>query len=238
LCFRARLFGSITSGMWDSGDTQGPFLLLWSPMLRSLLIALKAFGLTFFLMRHRHSILCIALVASSCCCQAATADQPTLLSEAEMQAVRSMSIEVEPRLKDEKNPSRIALLLRNAMHWRIPFLRDTKKLQTYNWMDIGETYRKSLFDSQYGHACGGRAIQYLAALRAFGIPARKVGFLTEVENARNPVDAHATVEVLIDGKWIAMDPHFNFSLADENGELIGWVDAAKRLQNDDPNVIP
>ena len=146
--------------------------------------------------------------------------------------IRILSEVLEPRLKSEKSQIKIAHLLRNLIYTRVPGLAERGvRFEGYNWLRLGDTYRKSVLDPTYGHMCGGRTIVYLIALRAFDLTARKAGIYPRVAGiAKDMAASHASVEVLIDGRWLAQDPSFNFSLTDRSGRPIGWVEAAKLLK--------
>jgi hypothetical protein len=84
-----------------------------------------------------------------------------------------------------------------------------------------------LFDLAFNgqkHICGGLSYLYTIALKSFGIESRFIGLYAETENASFPVESHASVEVLIDGKWIALDPTYAFSIFYES-KRIGWREA-------------
>lgn|SRR3990167_1891645 len=70
-----------------------------------------------------------------------------------------------------------------------------------------ETFLNAINDHRYGYVCGGMAILYLYALEAMGIPARYIGLYGAIDYSMS----HATVEVYIDGHWIASDPHYDVS---------------------------
>ena len=65
--------------------------------------------------------------------------------------------------------------------------------------------------------CTGMAILYQNTLAAVGLPSRTVRLQ---RNIRDFYDAHVTVEVLIDGKWVIMDPSFNVTFENPEGELL------------------
>lgn len=181
--------------------------------------ALFAFGVLIGYQAKKHKV----RVATAAAERAAILDRP--ISE-DLAEIRSLTIALEPRLKNEDDPLRIALLLRNLMHWRIPFVNGNQvRYEDYNFVDIVTTYKQSLLDPRYGHMCGGRVIEYLVALKAFGLTARKVGMYPDVTNVHGMVNSHASVEILIGEQWIALDPQFNVSIRDEHGNRIGWQEA-------------
>jgi Transglutaminase-like superfamily len=148
--------------------------------------------------------------------------------------IRLLTERLEPRLVGETSNLRKAQLLRNLVYSRIAWVTDPGVRYTgYKWLDLADAYRKSMLDPTYGHMCAGRSIVYLISLRAFGVPARKVGMVLAAAGLSDAktLSSHASVEVLVDGQWIAQDPTFNFSLADSDGRAIGWVEAAKIVKD-------
>jgi hypothetical protein len=147
--------------------------------------------------------------------------------------IRLLSERLEPRLKGETSALRKAQLLRNLIYSRVAWSNQPGvRFTGFDWLDLADTFRKSLLDPTYGHMCGGRAIQYLVALRAFGLSARKAAIYPKVVELVNPAmpTSHASVEVLIDGRWVAQDPTFNISLIDNSGTAIGWLEAARLVK--------
>jgi hypothetical protein len=146
--------------------------------------------------------------------------------------IKRLSEMLEPRLVGEASPARIAKLLRNLVYSRVGWVSQPGvRVEVLDWFDLADSYRKSVLDPTYGHMCAGRSITYLIALRAFGLPARKVGILPSVNNLPEIPRSHASVEVMIGGRWVAEDPTFNISIVDEAGRPTGWVEAAKLLNN-------
>jgi hypothetical protein len=74
--------------------------------------------------------------------------------------------------------------------------------------------------------CTGMAILFRHVLHAVGIKSRSVLLRTNIFNAN---DNHETVEVLLDGKWIVMDPTFNISLTDSEGQLLSALEVKQLL---------
>jgi hypothetical protein len=155
------------------------------------------------------------------------------------QEIRELSAAMEPRLKNETDKLRVALLLRNTIYWRTPFSSDPAEIRVsdYDWFDIEGTFKKTVLDPRYGHWCGGRTIVLLFALRAFEIPARKIGLYAAVSDVDLWTPTHASVEALIGGEWIALDSTFNFSLRDVDGRYIGWLRAADLLKEGNAVLI-
>lgn len=150
-----------------------------------------------------------------------TADEP---AEVELANVREMILAERPDLAKADDMT-MALTLRDMVYKRVP-LKPTAP--GFLFSDLDRTVYLSLFDDEYGHACGGLTITYMAALKAFGIKARYVGLFQVVDDAPRPVNSHASVEAFIDGRWIAMDPTFNVSIK-QNGRHVGWTEAKADL---------
>lgn len=143
--------------------------------------------------------------------------------------IKSLSVRMEPRLGGETDHLRVALLLRNMIYTRVAFRPEkgfSFEVDGYDWFDIAGTFAQSMMDPRKGHWCSGKTILYLAALRAFGVTARRISMFQSVTDFTDETHTHASAEVLTAGKWIALDPTFNISLRDEEGNRIGWVEAA------------
>lgn len=120
-----------------------------------------------------------------------------------------------------------AVALRNMLHTRVPVAVPNKDR---SWKRMYREYRRAIMDPAFGHICGGLQKLYMAALKAHGIRSRRVSMFVTVSDATDPLHSHATVDVFLDGRWIAMDPTYNFSLR-HDGQQIGWLDAADLLES-------
>ena len=138
--------------------------------------------------------------------------------------IREMTLAAFPQVETASAAER-ALILRDRVHWRVPVYATGGT----DWSELSASYREAVVTSQVGHICGGLSILYMAALGSLGVPARKVSFYEVVEAAPDPVPGHASVDVFIDGRWIAHDPTYNFSLV-FNGEPVSWMEAAKLVR--------
>ena len=98
----------------------------------------------------------------------------------------------------------------------------------FPFRDFSRAFLLSVSNPDYGHICGGLALTLLQALWALDLPARYVGLFSATEGV---IDSHATVDVLIDGQWVAVDPTFNITIRDEDGARLGWFDVASRAQS-------
>jgi hypothetical protein len=153
--------------------------------------------------------------------------------EAELANVRRVALEIKPGL-EALPPLDLALALRDMVYRMVPLPRDIPgKQPATNFIDLPKTVSLALLDDKVGHSCGGLTIVYLTLLKAFGIDARYVGLFHEVVDAADPVISHATVDVLIDGRWVALDPTFNFSIR-AGGERIGWEEARALVLDGEP----
>lgn len=135
----------------------------------------------------------------------------------ELRNIRQMIIVQAPQLKGF-DKMRKAVYLRNMVYHRVPLKSPPPG---FDYANLDRSVYLELFDKNYGDSCGGLAIIYMTMLKAFGIPSRYVAMFSQVRNAPNPVNSHASVDILVNGRWIAEDPTFNFSLQSE-GHLLSW----------------
>ncbi len=154
--------------------------------------------------------------------------------------IRHTNLLLKPELA-ELSPTQTAIVLRDLIHNTVPHTVP----KVTNWRRLSRDYRKALMDPDYGHICGGLSILYIAALKAHGIKSRKVSLYTQVVNVKPPVWSHASVEVFLNGRWVAMDPTYNFTIKTDN-RPIGWIEAARlartgikvRLESNKQKVLP
>jgi transglutaminase-like putative cysteine protease len=102
--------------------------------------------------------------------------------------------------------------------------------------DWSGAYKLSQLSRERANACNGKSILYMLALRAFGIRSRIVT-LYATATAGIPVWSHASVDVRVDGKWVALDPTFNVALKAGDGTHLSWTAAVQKLRKGEP-VIP
>lgn len=159
------------------------------------------------------------------------ADAPELERDS-LANIRAAAIRLAPALEKATSHLHTALILRDMIHHSVPLGLTPDDA---SWIEIDRTFYESAFERKYGHECGGRVLLYLAALRAFGVQARYVGLFSAVEDV-DPATTfvHASTEVLIDGKWIAFDAHYNISLRDSYNRMLGWQDAQGLLAAGEP----
>lgn len=147
----------------------------------------------------------------------------------ELANVRQIALAMEPNLSGME-PLPRALALRDLVYRKVP----VKPAPTgFDYNNLDKAVFLELSNDEYGDICGGLSIVYLTLLKAFDIEARYVGMFKEVTEATDPVVSHASVDVLLDGEWIALDPTFNFSIWAE-GQRIGWEAARERALANDP----
>lgn len=138
----------------------------------------------------------------------------------ELANVRQIALSLNPDL-EALEPLSVALAIRDMIYRRVPIeLPPTG----FDYSNLDRAVFLELTDPRFGDICGGLSIIYVALLQAFDIEARYVGMFTEAVNAPDPVISHASVEAFIDGRWIALDPTFNFSVHFA-GRRIGWQEA-------------
>lgn len=151
----------------------------------------------------------------------------------EMSTIRRIATRITPELATEKSQIKIAILLRDQVHRSsIQAGAGLPSLSTSDLSSWGEAYRKSILTRVRANACNGLSILYMLALRAFEIPSRIVTMYAEKHVSALQVASHASVDVLIEGKWLAMDPTFNLSLTDEMHKPISWREAIERYRSD------
>lgn len=89
-----------------------------------------------------------------------------------------------------------------------------------------ETYQSAVVSGTTSYSCQGLNLIFRAMLTAFGIPNRTVQFYAEKEQHPGQiVVSHSTADVLIEGKWEAIDATFNFHLEDAGGRRLNWEEA-------------
>ncbi|MEW5735391.1 MAG: transglutaminase-like domain-containing protein [Thermodesulfobacteriota bacterium] len=127
--------------------------------------------------------------------------------------IRRNVLNLEPRIEEAKDSLEQAILLRNHVYSRVP-LKPSQ--QGTDFMKFFEEFHKSVYDPNHGHICGGLTNVFMVVCEAFGIPSRYAGLFSDV---KEPYDSHATVEVFVDGKWVAMDPTYNVMLKEGNSYI-------------------
>jgi len=77
-------------------------------------------------------------------------------------------------------------------------------------------------------SCQPLAILMVAASDSSNLQARRVALFGSPGSFDN---AHSTVEVWIDGKWVIQDPTFNSVALDDNGEMLSVLDVQRRYRH-------
>lgn len=162
---------------------------------------------------------------------AAHAEAPTTVSQ-----MRERLVELSGILENDypeivgKSDFETALILRDAISRGVANGTPPKEPK-YAYGDPVRSYEQSFYEG-YATLCGGYSQLFVFMLEARGINARRVGMWAATdENAlteATQLDGHVSVEVFLDGSWIAMDPTFNITLRDEHGDAIGWREARFR----------
>jgi hypothetical protein len=134
----------------------------------------------------------------------------------QLRQIRAELVQENPALQDME-PLALAIALRDKVHGYSGY-----GTQGVDFSQFRDTFRAA----QHGqtHICSGLSFLYMITLKSFGLDSRYVGFYAETENAARPVESHATTEVFIDGKWIALDPTYAVSVM-HGGKHIGWLEA-------------
>ncbi len=145
-------------------------------------------------------------------------------------SVKAITELLAPQLKTAKTDWKKALILRDLVHRHSVVNPQIPVATNEDLADLESVFRKSLVERSLSNACNGLAILYVLALRAHGIEARNV-FMYSSRKASNIVWSHATVDVRIDGAWVALDPTVNASLRDGAGKPLSWPDALLRAHN-------
>jgi hypothetical protein len=130
--------------------------------------------------------------------------------------LKQLLVLIDPTLATTTDPMTLAIRLRNDIHQEVPIGSNSIK-----WQGAG-AYGRFLLTvvlQQEPVICGGWQILYTDMCQAFGLQARYVD-LWASDNFNN----HASVEVQINGKWIAMDPTYNVSFIGTDGSHLSFAD--------------
>lgn len=85
-----------------------------------------------------------------------------------------------------------------------------------------------------GAICSNLAIVLQHALATQHIPSRKIWLMRNLMDTR---DVHVSVEVLLNGKWVILDPTFNLSFTNEKGDLLSAQEVHNALMKGEANSI-
>ena len=131
--------------------------------------------------------------------------------------LKQLAEKIDPALATTSDPTMLAILLRNDVG-----KGTTVGVNTAEWTgaDAYEGYVQAIVTGQQPLICGGTQILYTDLLDAFGLQARYV----DLFGATPAVGTHASVEVMLNNKWVAMDPTFNVSFMGANGQRLSFAD--------------
>lgn len=118
----------------------------------------------------------------------------------------------------------LASNLRDYIYRNVRLESSSDYIDYYNF---ASTFKTATIQQEFGLLCGGLSLLYMAALESLDIPSRFVGILSSTEV---PYDSHATVEIFIDGQWIASDPTFNIMYM-KNGRYLSYKDVYESLKS-------
>lgn len=100
-----------------------------------------------------------------------------------------------------------------------------------NWTTHDDMFYRAVNTAE-GFACGGRALLFLTMLNRLGIKARYAGMWSMVDQEATGSRSHASVDVFIEGRWQAFDPHYNISFIDPSTRgSLGWKDIHTRVKS-------
>ena len=139
--------------------------------------------------------------------------------DVEIANVRRLIVARRPYIAHESDLKK-AMLLADMVHHAVA----VENVPWVHFSDLDWTFHSAM-EGKQGHLCQGITFVYMTALRAFGIESRFIGRFEKNAVTQPPVTSHASTEVLIDGRWIAIDPTFHFTIRNMSGERIGWLEA-------------
>gem|GEM_PF-2901914 len=87
----------------------------------------------------------------------------------------------------------------------------------------------------YGGICGDMQILAAHAFPAFGIEVRNVAMFSNVHYAQGALDNHASSEIWVHDRWVAVDTTFGFYFEG----MLSWADAREKMLNgEEVRTIP
>lgn len=108
----------------------------------------------------------------------------------------------------------------------------------FPWHQPFMGFFNSITNQEYGHICGGMAWMLITGLESVGLPARYVGLFSGTDESIKNYANHASVEVWIDGKFMAIDPTFNVTFTDSKGKFVSWIEIAElNKKNEKFNIL-
>lgn len=175
-------------------------------------------------MKHLIAALAFMAFAGSVCAQPPEANYSTLEStEIELANVRALFLERNPELVlalATGDNMTIATALRDTVHHSVVRVNSDP---TYAWGDLDHFVWQSFYHPGWGHICDGLAMTLSIALKAFDVPHRAVSMFDQWQNY-DQGNNHVSVEVIIGGRWIAMDPTFSAVWQNAEGWNLSWYE--------------
>jgi hypothetical protein len=129
--------------------------------------------------------------------------------------MKRIALLVDPALGRARDATELAILLRNHIY-QVSLYGVNSAGWTAN--DAYSRYLKVLTHHE-PIICQGLQIVYTDLLHAFGLQARYVS-MWAADNFNN----HASVEVRLGGRWVAMDPTYNVSFIADDGRLLSFAE--------------
>lgn len=129
--------------------------------------------------------------------------------------IKRIALRLEPSLATAGDKMELAVMLRDFVHHRV---RTGSNSTAWPQFDAYERFRQTIVSRQEGVSCQGAAWLYRDLLNAFGIQAREVSLFSSTYRPN-----HASVEIFLAGHWFVMDPTFNVSFKDANGNLLSYA---------------
>lgn len=145
----------------------------------------------------------------------------------ELENIKKMILSRVPKIENASDMVK-ATTIRDLVYSEVPLQSPPPG---FDYSDLDQSVFLHLFNDDFGDICGGLSITYMTILKAFDIPSRYVGMFRRATDAPNPVTSHASVDVYIDGHWVAMDPTFNFSI-ELDGRRLSWEEYRHVLKQD------
>jgi hypothetical protein len=142
--------------------------------------------------------------------------QPMARSQA-LVLLKQVALAVDPALASVTDPTTLAIMLRNDAHNGVRIGVTSSRWESN---DAYERFVQAVLTQQEPLICGGEQILYVDLLQAFGLQGRYVDLFANDINH----NTHATVEVMLGGKWVVMDPTFNVSFVGPNGQHLSYAD--------------
>lgn len=137
----------------------------------------------------------------------------------DLERLRAYILRRFPQIADYQDEARMALYLLALVTNRVRCAGPTPDIDFENVMAL---VHDAVVSRVASHTCGGMTIIYLILARAFGLKARFVGMFDAVEDIGPDNESHCACDVLIGGRWHAMEPTYNVSFQTQRGQPLGW----------------